>query len=285
MLSENEDPLLVEKEGKRVGSWVGGTYLGETSDFEVLQGDLDGDKRSELIVANLDSTSQGIGINYWTIAIFPDTEFRDYQPPLTFSVQEYGSFGTFVSSGGRVNILMTRWEWTSDPKGRRGTGLYLVGEWWRYKNGQLVPIPNRNTIARRYLFSFERERWDTLESDRIPYRWLSHANAEPLKLDVLGPGTDSKTGVIQATLVLGTSDRRLKIVFRADNEQTTDFVYPYDDEVEGSSELRHIGDSASGRIYPLRYLPARAEAWLNGKRATLRAYGDDRRFHVLWLEK
>ena len=42
MLSDSDDTFLVEKEGKRVGSWAGGSYLGETSDFEVLHGDLDG---------------------------------------------------------------------------------------------------------------------------------------------------------------------------------------------------------------------------------------------------
>ena len=98
MLSESDDTFLVEKNGKRVGSWAGGAYLGETEDFEVLLGDLDGDNRRELIVANRDSTSAGMGVSFWTIAIFPDTEFSNYQPPLTFSVQEYGSFGTFLSA-------------------------------------------------------------------------------------------------------------------------------------------------------------------------------------------
>lgn len=281
MLSESDDTFLVEKDGKRVGSWAGSSYLGETEDFEVLLGDLDGDKRSELIVANRDSSSAGMGVSYWTIAIFPDTEFRNYQPPLTFRVQEYGTFGTFVSAGRTINILTTRWESTTDPKGRRGEGLYLVGQWWRYKSGELLPMLNRGTIGRRYLLSFERERWNTIDSDRKPYSWLSHVNAEPLKGDLLGPGSGSKRGVIEASL---DPHQRVRIVFRADNEQPTDFVYPHDDDVEGGNELRYIGDAASGRLYPSHYLPARPEAWLNGKRAILRTYGDDRRFHVLWLE-
>lgn len=281
-LSENGDGLLVEKESKRVGAWDGGTYLGETSDFEVLHGDLDGDRRAELIVVNHDGTSQGIGVSRWTIAIFHDTEFRDYQPPLTFSVEEYGSFGTFVSAAGRVNILTTNWQSIQDPKGKRGTGLYLVGDWWRYKSGELVPMLNRSTIARRYLFSFERERWETIESDRKPYSWLTHVNAEPIKRGLFGPAKSSQTGLLQVQEISG---RRLKILFRADNNQMTEFVYPYDDETEGGNELRHIGDNASGKLYPERYLPSPPEAWLNGKRATLRTYGDDRQVDVLWIEK
>ena len=281
-LAENEDALLVEKSGKRVGSWDGGTYLGETSDFEVLQGDLDGDKRAELIVVNHDGTSQGIGVSRWTVAIFSDTEFRDYQPPLTFSVEEYGSFGTFVSARDRVNILTTNWQSIEDPKGKRGMGLYLVGEWWRYKSGELLPLLNRRTIARRYLGSFERERWETIESDRKPYSWLTHVNAEPLKRDLFGPVKSTQTGLVQVQSISG---RRLKILFRADNNQTTEFVYPYDYETEGGNELNQIGDNASGKLYPERYLPSYPEVWLSGKRATLRTYGDNRQIDVLWIEK
>src|SRR5262245_28137722 len=44
LLSDDEDIMLVEKDGKRAGSWPTSAYLGETSDFEVLRGDLDGDR-------------------------------------------------------------------------------------------------------------------------------------------------------------------------------------------------------------------------------------------------
>jgi hypothetical protein len=67
MLSEDKDTFLLEREGKPVGTWPGNSYLGETSDFEVLRGDLDGDRRPELIVSNHDSTSAGMGVNQWTI--------------------------------------------------------------------------------------------------------------------------------------------------------------------------------------------------------------------------
>ena len=281
-LAENEDSLLVEKDGKRIGSWDGGTYLGETSDFEVLHGDIDGDKRAELIVVNHDGTSQGIGVSRWTVAIFSGTEFRDYQPPLTFSVEEYGSFGTFVSAGGTVNILTTNWQWIEDPKGKRGTGMYLVGDWWRYKSGELLPLLDRRTIARRYLGSFELERWESIESDRKPYTWLMHVNAEPIKRGLFGPAKSSQTGSLQVQKLSG---RKLKILFRSDSNQTTEFVYPDDDVTEGGNNLRHVGDTASGKLYPERYLPSHPEAWLNGKRATLRTYGDDRQVDVLWIEK
>jgi len=95
------------------------------------------------VVANHDGTSNGIAVDYWTIFIFPDPEFHNFTTPLTFSVEEYGSFGTFVTSGGRVSILTTTWVNNEDPKHKRGWGMYLVGQWWRYQSGELRPLLER----------------------------------------------------------------------------------------------------------------------------------------------
>src|SRR5262245_21470933 len=40
VLSESDALFLIEKEGKTLGAWGANTYLGETQDFEVMQGDL-----------------------------------------------------------------------------------------------------------------------------------------------------------------------------------------------------------------------------------------------------
>lgn len=281
LVSDNADVFLVEKEGKALGTWHSQAFLGATEEFEVLQGDLDGDRKPELIVANHDGTGVGMGIPVWTIAIFPDSDFRSFQLPLTFSVKEYGSFGTFVPANGRVNILTTNWISATDP--RRGEGMYLVGQWWRYRSGELVPL-NRNTIARRYLFSFERERGNTYTSDRKPYQWLTNRSATAVTTEfITGVSTSSKRGVIQSiSTPEKSSSRAVKIAFQPDGEQTSTLVYPRDDDDYESREL-FVGDEVSGRIYPIGYLPLDPEKWLTGKRATLRTY-DDKRFEVLWLE-
>src|ERR1044072_5680048 len=102
-VSDAEDVFVVEKDGVIAGKWPGNSFLGETTDFEVLVGDLDGSGSKELIVANRDRTSTGIGINYWTISIFPSMGLQDFERPLMFMVEEYGSFGTFVQARGGVN--------------------------------------------------------------------------------------------------------------------------------------------------------------------------------------
>src|ERR1044071_4606297 len=185
LLSEDKDTFLVQRDGKSVGTWPGNTFLGETHDFEVLTGDLDNDRKPELIVANHDSTSNGIAVDFWTIFIFPDPEFHNFTAPLSFSVEEYGSFGTFVTSGGRVNILTTTWVYNEDPKHRRGWGMYLVGQWWRYQSGELRPVFERPIIARRFLNSFAGERGETVNFDRVPFQWLSHRSTEAVNTEFI----------------------------------------------------------------------------------------------------
>ena len=290
-LSDERDVFVVEKSGKQVGVWPTRTYLGETSDFEVLTADFEHDGRAEMIVANRDSTSNGMGIDFWTISIYPDAAFGTVAEPLTFSVEEYGSFGTFVvDKNAFVNILTTRWVWTRDPKGKRDTGVYLVGQWWRYEAGELVPQTNRATLARRYLFSFANERGETSGSANVPYRWLKSARAEKFKSEqITGASSESQPGVVQdvSTPTKTGIERSVTITFKTDNGPTSTFTYPdteYQPNEDG--ELDFIGDAASGRIYPARYLPARIDSWLKGKRATLRFYGDGARSEkILWLER
>jgi hypothetical protein len=289
-LSDERDVFVVEERGKQVGVWPARTFLGETSDFEVLTADFNHDGLAEMIVANHDGTSNGLGVDYWTISIFPDSRTLTVDEPLTFSVEEYGSFGTFVVEDTWVRILTTRWVWTKDPKGKRDIGLYLVGHWWRYEAGQLVPQTSRAPIARRYLFSFANERGNTGSSDRIPYRWFRNVKAERLKPEqITGPSSRSESGTIQdlSAVAKTGSQRTVKITFRTDDGSTVTYNYPRpEDEPNAGPSIDFIGDTKSGRIYPIRYFPARIDSWLKGKRARLRTYGDEIRTEkILWLDR
>ena len=288
LLSDREDIFLIEKDGKRLGSWPTSTYLGETSDFEVLRGDLDGDRRLELIVSNHDTTSVGMGVNYWTIAILPDVASGLFIRPLTFRVEEYGSSGTFVSARDGVSILATKWVWTDDPKGKLGRGLYLVGQWWQYNSGQLLPLLSKPTLMRRYLLSFERERLQTIDSPHAPYRWLSNRNTISMRRELeIAKVEDTQSGIIGSFSSLPDKDyvRRIMLTLLPENHAVIVCFYP-SDEGKGENSLRFIGDGVSGRLYPNHYLPSQPEAWLQGKRATVQTYreaGDAEPFHVLWI--
>lgn len=288
LLSDREDIVLVEKDGKRVGSWPASAYLGETADFEVLRGDLDGDGRPELIVSNRDSSSAGMGVNYWTIAILPDVESGGFEPPLTFRVEDYGSFGTFVSAGGKVSILATKWLWTKDSLGKRGRGLYLVGQWWRYKAGQLLPLLSRPGLMRRYLLSFERERLQTIDSPYAPYRWLTRRNVIPMRRELdTTQAKNAQEGIISSVSSLPDKNltRAMMLVLKPDNQGPIVYVYP-SDQGEDEHNLSYIGDGVSGRLYPIHYLPSQSQTWLQGKRATVLTYRetpDSKSYQVLWI--
>ena len=290
-ISDERDVFVILEDGAQVGVWPTTSSMGETSDFEVLRTDFDHDGHSELILANHDGTSNGLGVDYWTITIFPDVDFNPGVEPLTFSLEEYGTFGTFVADNhARLRILATRWVWTNDPKGKRGVGLYLVGHWWRYESGELVPQLNRATIARRYLLSFAYERGETSGTEQVPYRWFKNPRAERLKPEqITGASRRSETGIIEEVLTVTKpdSERAVQIRLRADDGGTVLYRYPNPEEGGiGLPALSFLGDAASGRIYPIRYFPARIDAWLKGKRATLRTYGEESRpERILWLER
>lgn len=289
-LSDKRDVLVVEKSGKQVGTWPVRTDMGETSDFEVLSTDFNHDGRAELIVANHDGTSNGMGIDFWSISIFPDASFTSPAEPLTFSVEEYGSYGTFVAGRRGVSILTTRWIWTNDPKGKRDLGVYLVGQWWRYQSGELVAQTNRSMLARRYLFSFANERGATSRSDRVPHRWLSHPKAEVFKpVNIRGTSSRSETGIIEEVSAVSQtrSNRTVKLTFRTDGGAIAAYTYPGSrDESHSEPTVDFIGDASSGLTYPARYFPAQIASWLKGKRASLRTYGEEPHTEkILWLER
>jgi hypothetical protein len=290
-VSDERDVFVILKDGAQVGVWPATSSMGETSDFEVLRSDFNHDGRSELILANHDGTSNGLGIDFWTITIFPDTNFSTVADPLTFSIEEYGTYGTFVADNhARLNILATRWIWTRDPKGKRDVGLYLVGHWWRYESGQLVPQLNRATLARRYLLSFAYERGETSGTDRVPYRWLKNPRAERLKAEqITGASFRDEPGIIEdvTDVTKPGSERAVRLKIQADDGETVYYRYPRPEGPGLSTpSVEYLGDAASGRIYPRYYFPAQIAAWLKGKRATLRSYGSiERTQEILWLER
>jgi hypothetical protein len=264
--------------------------LAETSDFEVLQADLNGDGRRELILANHDGTSNGLGINNWTIYIFPDSEFRRPLSPLIFSVEEYGSLGTFVTEGNSILILTTKWLWGKDPQGKRRNGLYLVGQWWRYRQGELVPAIERPLLARRYLERFASERGRTFGDQRAPYLWLKNPSAEVFKVNPLTGAQEKevKPGVLQSVSAtpFTESETTAEIVFKPEQGSPFTLAYSAEDHQVSEGAIEHIGDAVSGRIYPDRYFPALRENWLRGKRGRLITYGEGAQYEqlkVLWL--
>ena len=291
-VSDAEDDFVAEKGGVIASKWPARAFLGETSDFEVLTGDLDGNGSKEVIVANHDMTSNGIGINYWTISIFPGASVQDFERPLMFSVEEYGSFGTFVRARRAVNILATRWLWTKALSGRRGTGLYLTGRMWRYQQGRLLPVAKRPLMARRFLNSFAEERGQTSERSDVPYRWLNNPQAEARRIDPLiaFKEKESLEGIISDVTLSEKKDRiTISIAFARTSGQSPSrisYAYPVEPDEQVKNAFSHIGETSTNVIYPENYLPAQPVKWLKGRRCKLVTYDgqyQSENLRALWL--
>jgi len=130
--------LVLERPGQPRKTWVSSNFMGNTEEFEAWRGDLDGDGREELVLATLDAISNDMGVSTWSIYVLGESD----RSPLIFEVQEYGP-GSLIwdESAGTATFLATTW--TTDAEPRRGTGLYFLGRWFKYRQGTLVADTGR----------------------------------------------------------------------------------------------------------------------------------------------
>lgn len=129
--------LFVERPGGTLlVGWPGSGFMGDTDRFEALLGDLDDDGREELIVASHRVASSGFAVDTWNLAVLDGGAPTD--PPLTFSVEDYGthSFGS-APGGAACDVLATEWLESDDPV--LGTGYYRVSRAYAYTTGALRP--------------------------------------------------------------------------------------------------------------------------------------------------
>ena len=291
-ITESETFFALERNGQRLGRWPAATYNGGTSRFEVLQGDLDGDRASEIVVADCSGVTNGIGFEYWTISILPDPEKHGFQQPLSFSVEEYGGEGTFVRHPGdkRCHIFATEWQELKYP-GRKW-GLYLTGRWFRYHAGLLLPIKERAVLARRYRFAFENERTQADEDAKKPLRWFQHRSTEIRRRDpqTIAQESSSLRGIVLGAAQSSDADGqpRLRVKVKLASGQLVEYVESPEgagQEAQAKDRFKRLGDAPSGVVYPKGYAPADLPHWLAGKRVRVVTYQHEEvgQSRILWV--
>jgi len=163
------------KDGISQKGWPAYAYLSSSEDFEVLKGDLEGSGKTQWVVANRNSSSNGMAVSYWSVAILED--LQSFQPKVTFDLDDYGP-GTFVAKKGQkgCDILVTHW------KHGKTSGEYFVGQLYQYSQGKLGPVLNFPMLGRRYRQSFENERWKGPggrgDYQKTPLKWLASPQTE-----------------------------------------------------------------------------------------------------------
>ena len=151
-------------------SWNAEPLLGDTGSFRVQLADLDGDGRDEIVVGTIDSVSNGMAVQYWSLCVIDGR--RPGPAPSCVALDDFPFFGMLTRAPGArgCRALETHWRWGGEAK--RGDGLYLVGGWLAYRHGKLAPDATRPLVARRYLYRFAAQRRDVIENARTaPILW------------------------------------------------------------------------------------------------------------------
>ena len=264
--------------------------------FFAFYGDLDKNNSAELIVVDFDSQSNGLGVSYYTINIFPDFQTKGFQRPLTFKTTEFGANGTFVYDAKTKETLILLTEWSdlnnlSDPK--RGAGLYFVGRFFRYQNGLLKPVTDKPIYARRYLNSFQDERFRTEKNPLRPWIWLNSAKAQKLEADpefrikpsLIQTGTIEKFESINENSKNDAGETEVveikQIKVRLNSGETkTVVLYKNPDYIELESEKDKILPEIFGMMpksisFPRDLNPALIFGNLEGKKVVINGYESD----------
>lgn len=258
-LNDSESELRYYKGDKLVTQWKQDLLPYGLLPFEVMSCDMDSDEKKELVIASLEGVSNGMAVNYWSLYIIDDK--IDSQSFLEFGVEDYGNGSiSWDDKARRCLVLHSSWEELDDLK--RGPGLYLVGRWFKYNSGALNPVEDRRILARRYLFSFAKER-----GKGAPLKWLSHTKTEKYTFDpIIQRLAQSKQ--IKGTICNVTRkslDEGLNITLETKSGERLAFVYPGDYNDARIVERIVSLESGTYRAYPQGYFAADPVKWLTGK--------------------
>lgn len=154
----------------------------EPDGFFAYRGDLDNDGKAEIVLVSLEGVSQGMGVTYATAYIFDGRTLGSGSKPIAVPIQEFGERENFIydPQTRRTEILISYWASYDSIEPRRAVGTYLIGKFFRYRNGKLEPILEKPTLARRFLNSFASERDNGWFENRKPFTWLTARSAHKL---------------------------------------------------------------------------------------------------------
>lgn len=270
------------KDGKELSSfeapfWARANALPE--DFAFYRGDLDSDGTNEFILVSLEGVSNGMGITYATMYIFPDLERQPDAKPAVMPIEEFGYEDTLVYDRklGKTRILATYWESYDSLDKRRGSGMYLIGKWFEYDKGRLAPQLDKPTLARRFLNAFADERNNETFPERHPNTWLKHPTTvrfmrEPATGDKLIDTTDGKV----TEFSMG-GDRGCRITVMSEDQETekeTFTTVECSPENGSTAAVRSIGLRPQHYIFPKNFNPYYYLYEMEGQYVRLKRYRD-----------
>lgn len=150
----------------------------EDRSFRIIAADFLGTGESEVLVAVLNTASNGMGVEYWSLWVVGPNVLSG---PL--KVNDFGVMSFLTSTPeGKCEIFAASWRPGWEPK--RGQGLYIVGQWYEMLGDDLLTDWDRPALYRRYSFELERQRNEALSR---PQRQLSPWHKSLMTHQIIGP--------------------------------------------------------------------------------------------------
>ena len=211
---------------------------------------------------------------YWTVDVLPAGASA---PAYSFQAEDFGASGTsFAHDEGRLVVWATDWISAPDPNGRRREGMYLTGRPFTLAAGGLTPATGFPLRARRLLNSFSRDETEG------PIGWLGARRAESLRTDLALAGCRQRPEEVAIGDVTPREGDYGGAYFSL---ATGDGELAYGPGASGEGAITHLGNAASGRLFPAEYMPPDLPALLRGGtfRLTTCTDGDWVKARVLWL--
>lgn len=296
--SDSGDAEYVVESGSSAVNRIPASYwtsVNTTPDgFFAYRGDLDKDGSPEIVLVSQEGVSQGMGVTYADAYIFdgqrPDAE------PISFGIQEFGERENFIFDprSGTTEILISYWAGYDSIEPQRGSGTYLMGKWFRYRNKKLEPALDRPTLARRFLNSFAAERDNGWYENRKPYTWLKDRRTrkffrEPAELGKLIRTERATITNFQPESAAGSGPASLDLTLDSGRALKGKFQAEADPDHPAEFEISGIGLWKQRYLYPLSwsmdFRPATFLDRIEGRRVLLETYrtehGDE--FTKVWL--
>lgn len=279
--------FIVWRGGEKVCEWESAVFLGETADYKIFQADLDADGSDEIVVANRTAVTNGMGVNYWTIAVLPFPTKTEKLDSIEFQTEDFSVAAFSPRRKGGFDIMATTWETLPIKKSGGRTALYFVGRSLIYQNGELK-ITERPVLVRRYLASFERERLKDLEDKAESFLWLKSKNTEKRAVEPISDLTIKSE--IEGTIENVNPEKNskgampaYKISLKTKTGETVSLIYSGDAD-ESAQSVDFTGNYSQKKLYPKGYAPVNLT---KGKSVKFVAYADSKKElivrRVLWL--
>jgi len=245
--------------------------------FRVYSADLDGDGRSELVVASHEVTSNGLPRDTYTLAVFDPRK-----PPgsvVTFESDVPADFELAPlvrpPDERRCSLLVPSFGSGAELGVTRGTGNYEVGRLYRYRRGRLEPRGARP--IRWYRIGpnpGEPKDWFRLNmttADQFGQPWIRGLEREYVDTNL--DRARERFGIVEQVRKTARGD---ELILRVPSEGLGPprahvyLFYAPDERYE--RYIARIGHRSSGRLYPRSYRPAGWRRWLEGELVNVVTY-------------